>query len=68
MLTKEVLERMFNVMPAEAARFSLVLWGTVTIPLVLAGFVALMASGSKLFELKREAEDHARNTAQNRSL
>jgi glycosyltransferase 2 family protein len=58
-LTKEALERIFNVVPAEAARFSLVLWGTVTIPLLVAGFVALMVTGSKLFELKRAAEDHA---------
>jgi uncharacterized protein (TIRG00374 family) len=56
LLTKEALERIFNVVPAEAARFSLVLWGTVTIPLLVAGFVALMVTGSKLFELKREAE------------
>jgi uncharacterized membrane protein YbhN (UPF0104 family) len=66
-LTKEALERIFNVVPAEAARFSLVLWGTVTIPLLVAGFVALMLSGSKLFELKRAAEDHASEMAKNRS-
>ena len=66
-LTKEALERIFNVVPAEAARFSLVLWGTVTIPLLVAGFVALMVSGSKLFELKRAAEDHASEVAKNRS-
>jgi uncharacterized protein (TIRG00374 family) len=59
LLTREALERIFNVVPAEAARFSLVLWGTVTIPLLIAGFVALMATGSKLFELQRAAEDHA---------
>ncbi len=56
LLTKEALERIFNVVPAEAARFSLVLWGTVTIPLLVAGFVALMVSGSRLFELRRAAE------------
>jgi uncharacterized protein (TIRG00374 family) len=66
LVTKEVLEHMFNVVPAEAARFSLVLWGTVTIPLLLAGFLALMFSGSKLFELKRAAEDHANEIANNR--
>lgn len=55
-LTKEALQRMFHVAPDEAGRFSLVLWGTVTIPLLVAGFVALMASGSRLFELKRAAE------------
>jgi hypothetical protein len=65
-LTKEALERIFNVVPAEAARFSLVLWGTVTIPLLVAGLVALMVSGSKLFELKRAAEDHASEMAKNR--
>ena len=67
LLTKQALERMFNVAPAEAARFSLVLWGTVTIPLLIAGFVALMSSGSKLFELKRAAEDHANEMSRNRS-
>jgi uncharacterized membrane protein YbhN (UPF0104 family) len=66
LLTKEALERLFNVVPSEAARFSLVLWATVTIPLLAAGFIALMASGSKLFELKRAAEDHASEIANNR--
>jgi uncharacterized protein (TIRG00374 family) len=66
LLTKEALERIFNVVPSEAARFSLVLWATVTIPLLVAGFIALMASGSKLFELKRAAEDHANEIANNR--
>jgi uncharacterized protein (TIRG00374 family) len=66
LLTKEALERIFNVVPSEAARFSLVLWATVTIPLLIAGFIALMASGSKLFELKRAAEDHASEIANNR--
>ncbi len=66
-LTKQALERLFNVVPAEAARFSLVLWGTVTIPLLVVGFIALMVSGSKLFELHRAAEDHASELAKNRS-
>jgi hypothetical protein len=38
----------------------LVLWGTVTLPLLVAGFIALMSTEKKLFELKREAEDHAK--------
>jgi uncharacterized protein (TIRG00374 family) len=66
-LTKEALQRMFHVAPAEAARFSLVLWGTVTIPLLLAGLLVLMGSGSKLFELKRAAEDHASEMSRNRT-
>jgi hypothetical protein len=65
-LTKEALQRMFHVAPAEAARFSLVLWGTVTIPLLVMGFVALMSSGSKLFDLKRAAEDHASEMSKDR--
>ena len=65
-LTREALVHLFNVVPAEAARFSLVLWGTVTIPLVVAGFIALMATGSKLFELRKAAEDHAGEMAINR--
>lgn len=62
LLTKAVLVRMFHQDSDVAARFSVVLWGTVTIPLLVTGFVALMVSGSKLFELKREAEDHARGS------
>jgi uncharacterized membrane protein YbhN (UPF0104 family) len=55
-LTMEALVRIFHVVHAEAARFSLVLWGTVTLPLLVAGFVALMVTEKKLFELKRAAE------------
>jgi uncharacterized protein (TIRG00374 family) len=66
LLTREALQRIYHVAPAEAGLFSLVLWGTVTIPLLIAGLAALMATGSKLFELKREAEDHASEMAKNR--
>ena len=66
LLTTEALERIFHVVPAEAARFSLVLWGTVTLPLLVAGFFALMVTERKLFELKRAAEDHASEMAKNR--
>jgi uncharacterized membrane protein YbhN (UPF0104 family) len=67
-LTKEALQHIYHVAPAEAARFSLVLWGTVTIPLLVAGSIALMSSGSKLFDLKRAAEDHANEMSKNRSV
>jgi hypothetical protein len=65
-LTKEVLVRMFHQEADVAARFSLVLWGTVTIPLLVAGLLALMVTGSKLFELKRAAEHHANEMTKNR--
>lgn len=58
-LTKESLERIFNVVPAEAARFSLVLWGIVTLPLLIGGFLALFVEEADIFELKRAAETHA---------
>jgi glycosyltransferase 2 family protein len=60
-LTKECLEHVFNVVPAEAARFSLVLWGIVTLPLLTAGFVALTITEANVGELKRAAEEEAAN-------
>jgi uncharacterized membrane protein YbhN (UPF0104 family) len=58
-LTKEVLEKMFDVVPAEAARFSLVLWGIVTLPLLIGGFIALSVEEADLLQLKRAAEGEA---------
>ena len=60
-LTKECLERVFYVVPAEAARFSLVLWGIVTIPLLIAGFVALSVTEANIGELRKAAEEEAWN-------
>lgn len=59
LLTKEALVRIFDVVPAEAARFSLVLWGIVTIPLLIGGLLALWVEEADIIELKRAAEDHA---------
>ncbi len=58
-LTKEVLERVFNVVPDESARFSLVLWGIVTLPLMISGFIALWIEEADIIELKRAAEQEA---------
>jgi hypothetical protein len=44
------------VVPDEAARFSLVLWGIVTLPLLVGGLIALWIEEGNLFELKRSAE------------
>lgn len=65
-LTKETLERIFNVVPAEAARFSLVLWGIVTVPLLVAGFVALSITGAKIGELRRAAHSERSELAKSR--
>ncbi len=58
-LTREILERVFNVVPDEAARFSLVLWGIVTLPLMISGFIALWIEEADLIQLKRAAEQEA---------
>jgi uncharacterized membrane protein YbhN (UPF0104 family) len=58
-LTKEVLEKIFNVVPDEAARFSLVLWGIVTLPLLIGGFIALWIEEADIVDLTRAAEKGA---------
>ncbi len=55
---------MFGYDGALAKRFSLVLWGVVTLPLLVTGFLALAVTGAKLTELKAEAEASA---SQNKS-
>jgi glycosyltransferase 2 family protein len=55
-LTKEFLERAYNVDPSEAARFSLVLWGVVKVMPLIAGFIALAITGARVGELKKAAE------------
>jgi uncharacterized membrane protein YbhN (UPF0104 family) len=63
LLTTEALVKIFDVVPAEAARFSLVLWGIVTLPLLIGGLVALSVEEADIVELKRAAEDHAASVA-----
>jgi len=59
LLTKEVLDRVFNVVPDESGRFSVVLWGIVTLPLVVAGIIALWIEEADLIQIKRAAEQEA---------
>jgi uncharacterized protein (TIRG00374 family) len=61
LMTKGVLVQIFNVVPDEAARFSVVLWGMVTMPLLIGGFIALWIEEADILELKREAEEEAAN-------
>jgi hypothetical protein len=51
---------LFGVPRAMARRFTLILWGVVTLPLVIVGFIALVASGAKMGELQREAQAEMR--------
>ena len=55
-LTRVCLEKVFHVAAPEAARFSLVLWGIVTLPAILGGFVALAIEGLNLRELRQAAQ------------
>jgi uncharacterized protein (TIRG00374 family) len=56
-LTKEVLERAFGIGSAEAARFSLVLWGVIKLPALAAGFTAIVITGAKMGELTKPADE-----------
>jgi len=56
-LARECLEKIFNVVPDEAARFSLVLWGLVTLPLLASGAISLAITGMKLGELQQAAQN-----------
>ncbi|MDP9115229.1 MAG: flippase-like domain-containing protein [Acidobacteriota bacterium] len=55
-VVRETLAKVFNVVPAEAARFSLVLWGIMTIPLLIGGAISLAVTESKLSELQEAAK------------
>jgi uncharacterized protein (TIRG00374 family) len=46
---------LFGVQQAEARRFTLLLWGVITLPLLFAGFVAMVMTGAKIGEIHREA-------------
>ena len=50
---------MFITDQALAKRFSFLLWGLVTLPLLLLGFVAMALTGLKLRELQRQAQANA---------
>jgi uncharacterized protein (TIRG00374 family) len=59
LLTREVLIKIFDIAPGDASRFSVVLWGIVTLPLIAGGWVAVWAEEADIVELRRAAEDHA---------
>ena len=55
-VVRETLVKVYNVVPAEAARFSLVLWGIMTLPLLIGGAISLAVTESKLSELHEAAK------------
>ncbi len=52
---------LFGVDRGIAARFSLVMWGIITLPLLVAGTVALAVTGMRIGELHHEAQASVRN-------
>jgi hypothetical protein len=65
-LVKESLVKIFNVVPDEAARFSLLLWGIVTLPLLIAGAISLAVTEAKLSELNEAAQAESNQIANSR--
>lgn len=55
-LTVVILARVFGYDNSFAKRFSVVLWAVITLPLLIAGFVALAITGAKIGELQHEAK------------
>jgi glycosyltransferase 2 family protein len=51
---------LFGVPRAMARRFTLILWAVVTLPLLIVGFIALVASGTKMGDVQREAQAEMR--------
>jgi uncharacterized membrane protein YbhN (UPF0104 family) len=57
LLTREFLELGFGIAPDEAARFSLVLWALIKLPILIAGSLAVAVTGTKVSELTKAAQD-----------
>jgi len=51
---------LFGVAQPEARRFTLILWGVITLPLLIAGFIAMVITGAKIGEIHREAQAEMR--------
>ena len=56
---------LFGVQQAEARRFTLLLWGVITLPLLFAGFVAVVMTGAKIGDIHREARAEMRARSKN---
>lgn len=65
-LAAESLIKIFNVVPDQAHRFSQVLWGIVTLPLLIGGVIALSVTGARIGELRRAAHAETKELAKSR--
>jgi len=59
-ITQQFLEHGYAIPSAQAARYSLLLWAVIKLPLLAAGAIALSITGAKLGELTQAAKAHAR--------
>jgi uncharacterized protein (TIRG00374 family) len=59
---------LFGVAQAEARRFTLLLWGVITLPLLFAGFFAMVVTGAKIGEIHREARAEMRARSKNSGI
>lgn len=57
---------MFGLLAGHAKRFSLILWAVVTIPMIIAGFIALAFAGINMTHLHREATAAAQDSKNSR--
>jgi hypothetical protein len=63
LVTKDFLQVGYMIPADEAARYSLLLWAVVKVPLIIAGAIALSVTEAKLGELTKAAEDQARSSS-----
>jgi hypothetical protein len=57
LLTREFLELGFGILPDRSARFSLVLWAMIKIPILVSGAIAVAVTGTKISELTKAAHE-----------
>lgn len=62
-LAREFLELGFQIPSDQAARFSLVLWAVVKIPLLVSGAIAVAITGTKLSELTHAAHQEHQSSS-----
>jgi glycosyltransferase 2 family protein len=65
-MAAESLIKIFNVVPDQAHRFAQVLWGIVTLPLLIGGVVALSVTGARIGELRRAAHAESADLSKSR--
>jgi uncharacterized protein (TIRG00374 family) len=65
-LAAESLIKIFNVVPDQAHRFAQVLWGIVTLPLLIGGAIALSVTGARIGELRRAAHAESAELSKSR--